>query len=141
MGGVIFLDTSFIVAFFNEEDDLHVDAQNKIQKTLSKDPLIKCYFTDYIFDETLTQLKARKVHPESIEAIGETLLHSKLWKLLKISEVDFRKTWKLFRQYKDKEWSFTNVSSFVIMDTYKIPVYLSYDSHFSEYLMIKEWIT
>ncbi len=140
MGGVIFLDTSFIIAFFNEEDDLHVDAQNKIQKILTNDSLIKFYFTDYIFAETITQLRARKVKPESIEAIGETLLHSRLWRFLKISEVDFRKTWKMFKQYEDKEWSFTDVSSFVIMDTYKIPVYLSYDSHFSEYPKIKEWI-
>ncbi len=61
MGGVIFLDTSFIIAFFNEDDDFHKDAENIIENTLTKDPLIRFYFTDYIFDETITQLKSRKV--------------------------------------------------------------------------------
>ncbi len=46
----------------------------------------------------------------------------------------------MVKQCKDKEWSFTDVSSFVIMDTYKIPAYLSYDSHFAEYPKIKGWI-
>lgn len=140
MGGVIFLDTSFIVAFFNEEDEHHKTAQKVIQKTLQKDSLIKFYFTDYVFDEIITQLKIRNVPKESIEQIGDNLLRSQLWKLIKITEVDFQNTWKMIKKYQDKEWSFTDVNSFVVMDTYKIPVYLSFDSHFSEYPKIKAWL-
>ncbi len=76
---------------------------------------------------------------ESIESIGETLLNSNLWKMIKITEVDFVKTWKMIKKYKDKEWSFTDVTSFIIMESYKIPAYLSFDSHFSEYPKITQW--
>ena len=62
--------------------------------TLQRVPLIRFYFTDYIFDETITQLKSRKVSMESIESIGETLLNSNLWKMIKITEVDFEKLGK-----------------------------------------------
>ncbi len=111
-----------------------------IQKTLLKDSSIKFYFTDYIFDEIITMLKTRKVQPESVESIGETMLRSDLWHLLKITEGDFKQAWKMTKQYKDKEWSFTDMCSFVIMDTYKIPAYLSYDAHFSAYPKIKRWV-
>jgi len=134
------LDTSFIIAFFNAEDDFHDDAKTIIGNTLAKDPLIKFYFTDYIFDEIVTLLKIRKIPKESIEAIGEALLHSNLWKLIKISKLDFQNTWKMAKKYNDKEWSFTDVNSFIIMEAYKILVFLSYDAHFSEYPKIKKWV-
>jgi predicted nucleic acid-binding protein len=139
MGGVIFLDTSFIIAFFNEEDENHDDARMHIRQTLEKDNLIKFFFTDYIFDEVITMFKIRGVPSELISTIGETMLKSSLWKLIKITEVDFHNTWKMIKKYSDKAWSFTDVNSFVIMDFYKIPYYLSYDTHFAEYSKIKPW--
>jgi uncharacterized protein len=139
MGGVIFLDTSFIVAFFNEDDTLHQDAQTLIKNTLTRDPLIRFYLTDYIFDELITLLKIRNVPKGSIREIGDKLLHSKLWKIIKLTEKDFEMTWKLVKKYSDKAWSFTDISSFHIMSSYSIPFYLSYDQHFAEYPKIKKW--
>lgn len=140
MGGAIFIDTGFIIAFFNEDDKNHLHAQNTIKMTLTKDSLIKFYFSDYIFDELITLLKIRKVSNESIQEIGDKILNSKIWKLIKITERDFEQAWKMIKKYQDKEWSFTDTSSFILIENYKIPFYLSYDKHFSEYPNIKKWI-
>ncbi len=140
MGGVIFIDTSFIIAFFNKDDDFHTDARNIIHQTMKHDPLIRFYFTDYIFDEVITFLKIRKVPFEILEQVGNTLLKSRLWSMLKITETEILKAWKFMIRYQDKDWSFTDVLSFIIMEDFQIPFFLAYDNHFQEYPKIKPWI-
>ena len=139
MGRIVFLDTGFISAYINKADNKHKDAKDLIEQSLIKDPTIRFCYTDYIFDELITQLKSQKVHAEIIESIGDTLQKSKLWKMIKISENDFVKTWNMAKKYSDKEWSFTDMTSFVVMDTYKISLFLSYDRHFKEYPKIQQY--
>ena len=71
--------------------------------------------TDYIIDETLTLLRARG---ESMRAIrmGEQFFGGALAKVYFLTEDDILATWEVFRKFSDKDWSFTDCSSKVVME-------------------------
>ncbi len=72
---MIFLDSSFIVAYYNEDDSLHEKALS-IAKEIAENKYGTSVITDYVFSETVTviMLKAKMLEPAA-EA-GERILNS-----------------------------------------------------------------
>jgi len=136
----IFLDTGFIISLFNKKDKNHKNAKEIMMKTFEKDNNTVFIYSDYIFDELITFMKRRKISPSIIQKNGEKILKSKLWTKVSISESFFQKSWKMTKKYKDKSWSFTDVSSFVLMKELNIKYFLSYDNHFYQNIEISPWI-
>ena len=136
----IFLDTGFIISFFNKKDKNHIKSNEIIMKTFEKDNSAVFIYSDYIFDELITFMKRRKISPNIIQKNGDKILTSKLWMKVPISETIFQKTWKKIKKFKDKPWSFTDVSSFVLMKELNIKYFLSYDDHFLQYPEISPWV-
>ncbi len=85
-------------------------------------------------------MKKRIISPSIIQKNGDKILKSKLWTKVPISETLFQKSWKMIKNYKDKSWSFTDVSSFVLMKELNIKYFLSYDDHFLQYPEITPWV-
>jgi uncharacterized protein len=137
--GLIFIDTSFIIAYFNKRDKYHKQARNIIQKSLEKSPNLLFTLSDYVFDELMTLLKIKNINSTIISKIGEQIIKSSLWRIIQLDEEVFNRTWQMFNKYHDKEWSFTDTSSFALMETLNITYYLSYDHHFAQFPKIQQW--
>ncbi|MEA5517579.1 DNA-binding protein [Limnoraphis robusta] len=88
--------------------------------------------TDYIVDETLTLLRARKETARSL-AMGQAFFSGQLGTLYFLTEADIQLTWQVFSQFSDKEWSFTDCSSKVIIEKLQISKALSLDNHFRQF--------
>ena len=88
--------------------------------------------TDYIVDETLTLLRARGQTTRSI-ALGEAFFSGQLARLYYLTEADIQLTWQVFSRFSDKEWSFTDCSSKVIIEKFKLTEALSFDDHFRQF--------
>lgn len=71
--------------------------------------------SDYVFDETVTVLKARAGHEASV-AGGEALLSSARLTIEPITAEDFRAAWQIFGTHRDKLWSFTDCTSKTVID-------------------------
>ncbi len=140
MNNEIFLDTGFIISLFNKKDKNHKNAKKIMMKTFEKDNNTVFIYSDYIFDELITFMKRRKIAPSIIQKNGDKILKSKLWTKVHISETLFQKSWKMIKKFTDKSWSFTDVSSFVIMKELNIKYFLSYDDHFLQYPEITPWV-
>ena len=141
MSDSIFIDTSFLIALCNEEDRNYKDA-NQTQKNLIhelKQNKIALFYSDYIFDELITTLKSRRVDSSKIKEFGNNILKSSVFNLIFISQKIFHQSWKLFLRYQDKDWSFTDVTSLKLIETYNIKYYLSYDKHFSQFPLVVPW--
>ncbi len=136
---MIFLDTSFIVAFFNNKDKNYKQARTIIKETMEINSQILFVYTDYIFDELITLLKNKHQPINQILEIGENILNSKIWKRITITNEQFYETWEMCKAYEDKSWSFTDISSFILMKEINIKFYLSYDKHFEQYGKIIRW--
>jgi uncharacterized protein len=88
--------------------------------------------TDYVIDETLTLLKVRGHAPLALE-LGEALFAGELADIVLISDDDIHQAWRTFRQFRDKDWSFTDCTSKVVMARLQVQEAFSFDHHFRQF--------
>jgi len=60
------------------------------------------------------------------------LLSSLIVEVIHISNEDFRKGWNMFIKYHDKDFSFTDCISFLVMNQKSIKEALTFDKHFRQ---------
>ncbi|MFZ0891717.1 MAG: PIN domain-containing protein [Thermoplasmata archaeon] len=89
-------------------------------------------FSDYIFDETTTTVVGLTLRWDAARRIGEALRDSQLLRMSRIEEPVFEAAWELFRERPDKVWSFTDCTSFVLMERLGIRKALTFDWNFRE---------
>ena len=65
--------------------------------------------------------------------------HSKAVKMIKVTEEIENNAWGIFCRYKDKELSFTDCTSFAIMEKFGIKNAFAFDEDFDkmEYMVLK----
>ena len=123
----IFVDTSAWVALFVRNDKNHHRAASIFDK-IKKNNLI-LYTSDYVIDETITMILTRSNHERAL-ITGEALLESSFVKIIYVVPDYLQTTWELFKKYKDKKFSFTDVSCFAIMRGLKLRQAFSFDHEF-----------
>ena len=95
----------------------------------NRQPLVT---TDYILDELLTLLKIRENYRVAVAA-GEALWQQRVARIEHVTVEDIARTWEVFRQYQDKDWSFTDCTSKVLMERLRITHAFAFDSHFEQF--------
>jgi predicted nucleic acid-binding protein len=88
--------------------------------------------TDYVIDETLTLLKVRGHLLLAVE-LGRGLFAGELANVVLVAEQDLHQAWEVFQQFRDKEWSFTDCTSKVVMEKLAIRQAFSFDHHFRQF--------
>jgi predicted nucleic acid-binding protein len=124
---VIFVDTSAWFAYAIPDDIHHQAAQQWLQQ--NRLPLVT---SDYIIDETLTLMRARGQNARATQ-LGELFFSGSIAEIRFLTEDDIQATWQVFRTYSDKEWSFTDCASKVIIGRLGITHALSFDQHFHQF--------
>ena len=125
----IFVDTSGWVALFVDNDQNHKKAASIFEDIKSSKALI--YTSDYIIDETITTILVRGNHRQSVLA-GEALFTSKIIKIVHVSNDYLQAAWGLYKKYKDKMFSFTDVTSFAVMKNLDIIKAFAFDREFTQ---------
>ncbi len=123
----VFVDTSGWVALFVENDQNHKKAVSIFEEI--KNTKVPIYTSDYCIDETITTILARGNHKQSVLA-GEALFTSKLIKIVHVCPDYLISSWELYQKYKDKCFSFTDVTSFAIMKDLNIKKAFAFDREF-----------
>ncbi len=121
-----FVDTGAWVALFVEADAQHRAAREWVGS--NRDRLIT---SDYIVDEVLTLIAARFRRQTAIRA-GHVLFSQELAGLIQLAEEDKRRAWTIFRSHGDKRWSFTDCTSYALMQRLEISNAFAFDRHFSQ---------
>ena len=127
MAEKIFVDTSAWIALFVKNDKYHSKAISlfkNIQKTSSF-----LYTSDYVVDETVTTIRMKSNHQQSLIAL-ESILDSHMTSLIYINPDYFMKTTQLYQKYKEHTFSFTDISSFIICQHLRIKDVFSFDEDF-----------
>jgi uncharacterized protein len=123
----IFTDTSAWYAYVDKSDAYHSAATQFIR--LLTIPLIT---STYILDEITTLIKAHLGHSAAVR-FGEKLRQEQIAKLLRITEQDEQRAWEIFVQYHDKGFSFTDCTSFALMEQLQLDTAFAFDEHFRQY--------
>ncbi len=124
---MIFVDTGAWFASVIAEDPDHAAAEAWLAH--NREPL---FTTDYIVDELLTLLRVRGQNKKAI-AVGTAILGGSITSLYFLTNDDFQDALLVFQQYADKEWSFTDCTSKVVMEKQGITIALSFDQHFRQF--------
>lgn len=123
----VFVDTGAWFAYFVRRDPDHESAVQWMKT--NRLPLLT---TDFVLDELLTLLKLRESHIVAVAA-GNTLMHGSVVKVERIGEDDFARAWTIFEEYIDKEWSFTDCTSKVVIERLEITHAFAFDNHFEQF--------
>lgn len=129
----LFLDTTALVAIEDQDDANHrkaIDFRQKIAR--SETPFRKLYTSNYIIDEALTLLRMHCGHSVAV-GFRKTLEASKLVSVLWITEPLEGSAWKIFEKQTDKDYSFTDCTTFALMEEEAIRNAFSFDHHFTQY--------
>jgi predicted nucleic acid-binding protein len=123
---VIFLDTSFLVAYALDRDSRHADAV-ALGEPFSRSPLVT---TTLILGETWTTLRHRLGHARTRGWIDA------LWALghVRIERIDRDledEAWAWLRQHDERPYSFVDATSFALMRKLRITEALAFDGDFA----------
>jgi predicted nucleic acid-binding protein len=125
----LFVDTSAWLAIHDKNDQFHKQAVEK--NCTIKSRRIDLVTSEYVLDESITLIRFRVSHTASV-IFGESLFHSSIINIVYINTTERQKAWDFFKKHKDKEFSFTDGTSFIIMKTLNIKKAFTFDSHFNQ---------
>lgn len=122
----LFVDTVFVVALINRNDQYHEQAV-LLADTYDGQPLL---VTDSVLLEVGNAL-ARSFKPQAVRVIDE-LLSSPETELVRLNERLFAEAFNLFRSHADKAWGLIDCVSFVVMKEAGVVEALTNDWHFQQ---------
>ena len=65
--------------------------------------------------------------------LGARFFHLDLAEIHKVTAADLTLAWKTFEQFNDKDWSFTDCTSKVVIEQLNIEVAFAFDHHFNQF--------
>lgn len=125
---MILLDTSFLVAYYNERDVHHKKAKEIMDK-IYEEEYGETYINDYIFDELSKVLWVRFGDLKKVINTCEPIK-----KILTV-EADknlFERAWQIFKNQESTSFSFTDCFILSSMEGKKIKHIATFDKDFSK---------
>jgi predicted nucleic acid-binding protein len=122
-------DSAAWVALYDKCDKYHAQAQAAFQGLV--DRKITFVVTDYIVAETVTTLLYHTGH-QTASLCGDWILHSPRVRLIRLDIDLWSETWRLFKAYDDKAFSFTDCASFAVMRHERLRDAFTFDRHFEQ---------
>jgi len=132
----IFIDTRAFLALEDESDQYHEAALQFREQVLRK-KRYEVIATSYILDETLTLIRFRIGIRASID-FSKKIRRSKVVKIVQVSKEIEEKALDIFERYDDKDFSFTDCVSFVVMWEMGIKEAFAFDQHFNQMGFIRK---
>lgn len=120
----LFVDTSAWYAFVNRRDPNYEAVAGTLRR---RD--VRFVTTSYVFDETVTLVNYRLGHRVACTA-GGVLRNPAAADLVQVSAADEQAAWQLFTERADKQYSFTDCTSFVVMRRLGLTAALAIDDDF-----------
>jgi uncharacterized protein len=127
---MIFVDTSAWLALADASDRNHKSAL-AVSRRLGSGEHGKQVTTNYVMAETITLIRRRVGLSEALQ-LDEAIASGKAVQLMWIDSASHRAAVQLMSTSKDKDWSVTDCSSFIVMGALGIKNAFAYDADFSQ---------
>ncbi len=125
----LFADSSAWIALYDENDKYHMRAQQAFRHLL--DQSVVFVMTDYVIAETATMVLYRAGHAQAVR-FGEWALHSGNVRQVRLESATWSEAWRMFKMYDDKDFSFVDCTSFVVMRREHLVNAFTFDHHFTQ---------
>lgn len=120
----LFVDTGAWYALVDKSDPDHAKS-----KAFFKNNNLPLVTSNFVFDEIVTLLRSR-LRWSIAKDFGQRLKKSSFVSMVSVKHEDEERGWDIFLKYKDKSFSFTDCTSFAIMERLKLDTAFSFDKHF-----------
>lgn len=124
-----FIDTGIFCAVANAKDSKNQEIKELLE-SLELKGFTLCT-SDYVLDETYTLIRMRVNHSASVRFM-EGFKNSKI-SVKRVNEETEEYAKRIFIKYGDKTFSFTDCTSFAIIELHKIEGVLSLDKDFERF--------
>lgn len=125
----LFVDSSAWIGLFGESDKYHQPASRAFT-SLGAQPK-RLVTSDYIIDETLTHILITYGRHNALR-FGRWVLSASFVDKIRVDEEVWQAAWEMFQSYDDKQWAFTDCTSFVLMRQHNLHRAFSFDRHFEQ---------
>lgn len=124
----VIVDTSGLYALVDRNDPHHFRAANFLKAQAGAGSLL---VSNHVYDETMTTVKGRLGVQVALQ-LGLRLRNSRFVEMIIFSAGEERETWRIFSQYVDKEWSYTDCACLVLAQQRDVQQAFSFDHHFAQ---------
>ncbi len=122
-------DSAGWLALYDQSDKYHTRARHAFRELAGRK--INFIVTDYLIAEAVTLIRGRAGHATAIMC-GDWLLNSPRVRLIRADSEVWSEAWRLFKRYDDKEFSFVDCLSFVVMQRERLVEAFTFDHHFKQ---------
>lgn len=124
----IFVDTSAFIALRARDDANHKKADEFLN--IVKERRLRLHTTNFILDEVYTYFC--KSHEVAVE-MADLIKNNPIITLHRVAVDDEDRAWEILRAFADKDFSYTDATSFAVMERFGIRTAFSLDEHFEQY--------
>jgi len=125
----VFIDTAAWLALVNKNDEFHKKAK-EVRENLLKEKVNFVTTNQIIIEVANTLSKSR--FKKAVVKLTESIKKSKNINVIFIDEEIYTQAWERYKNRDDKEWSFTDCISFIIMEDEEIQRAFTTDHHFEQ---------
>ena len=122
----VFIDTSAFCALTIPKD-LHNAKAKSLHQQLKEQKAI-FYTSDYVLDEVYTLLKTRSNHATAVNFM-DRITTSRI-NLLRVNPEIDELSKAIFKKFEDKRLSFTDCTSFALINHFALDAVFAFDDHF-----------
>ncbi len=122
-------DSAAWLALYDRSDKYHARAQLAFRELAERK--VNFVVTDYLIAESITLIMGRAGHATAVMC-GDWLLNSPRVRIIRADVDLWNETWRLFKRYADKEFSFVDCLSFNIMRRERLADAFTFDHHFEQ---------
>jgi len=126
----LFVDTGAFIALTDADDENHKAAAVFYRN--AKEKGTRFVTTNFVVCETLNYLRARISHNIAV-LFRENLKKSRFIEIVTVTPSIEDTAFTIFKQYTDKDFSFTDCTSFAIIRSLKLKNAFAFDRHFDQF--------
>ena len=130
----VFVDTGAFIALTDADDENHKAAKTFYRSAIEKGA--RFITTNFVVCETINYLRARVSYNVAV-VFRESLKKSGIVETVNIIPPMEEAAFSIFKLYSDKDFSFTDCTSFAVMKSLRIGNAFAFDRHFEQIEGIK----
>lgn len=122
-----FVDTGAWYSLLDKNDPDHVRVTDTFRAYRGR-----LVTSNFVFDEAVTLARYR-LGWDVAQTLASQLREQRIARLERVTPKDEAAAWSIFERYRDKRFSFTDCTSFVLIQRLALPVCLAIDSDFRSF--------
>ncbi|MCA1600434.1 MAG: PIN domain-containing protein [Acidobacteria bacterium] len=128
------VDSSAFLAIEDPSERSHSRATSALRKLVAA--RTKLLTTNFIFDETYTLILTRLGRRRAVEW-GKAFKSGNLVQLVRVQEEHETFAWEILMTFADKDFSYTDATSFALAESLEFEQAFAVDDHFRQYGRIR----